>query len=99
MNDKYTRESAKDSLTREANRELGICEQIRQVYDSVYKMTDEKLKEEITEKLIDALIMAKKMGDRLTYYYEKTHETSGHLGTNLKPINQQKLLKMRRKRK
>ena len=94
----YNREGVKESLMKEANRDLGICEQIRQVYDSVYKMPNGELKEEITEKLVDALIMAKKMGDRLTYYYKKTHDTSGHLGSKLTPVDKKALIKMRRAR-
>lgn len=95
----YNREGVRESLMRGVNKDLGICEQIRQVYDSVYKMPNGELKEEITEKLVDALIMAKKMGDRLTYYYKKTHDTTGHLGTTLKPVDQRVLLRMRRARK
>jgi hypothetical protein len=92
------RDEIRISLTTDANRELGICEQIRQVYDSVYKIEDDKLRKEITEKLVDALIMAKKMGDRLTYYYVKTHDTGGHMGENLVPIDHDAVLKMRRTR-
>ena len=94
----YTREEAKESLMKEANRELGICEQLRQVYDSVYELPESKLKTEITEKLVDALTMAKKMGDRLTYYYEKTHDASGHRGYNIVPVDKKALLRMRRNR-
>ena len=39
---------------------MTICEQLRRVYDSVYPMRDKKLKEEITEKLVDAFTTAKK---------------------------------------
>lgn len=83
MNDKYNRQGVKDSLIREANRELNICEQLRCVYDSVHELPDGKLKEEITEKLVDALIMAKKMGDRLTYYSKTYRDTTGHGGKGL----------------
>lgn len=96
--DSYNRAGVKESLTREANRELGICEQIRQVYDSVYELPEGKLKEEITEKLVDALIMAKKMGDRLTYYHKKYNDTTGHDGKNIKQLDKKALLEMRRNR-
>ena len=96
----YRRNEVKKSLMRSASRELGICEQLRIIYDSVYQLPENELKEKITEGLVDALMMAKKMGDRLTYYYIKTKDTSGHLGVELKKIPEfQSLAKIRSTRK
>lgn len=98
---KYDRNIIKNSLMRNANREIGICETIREVYDYVYNLPDSELKTNITEKLIDALTMAKKMGDRLTYYYKLTNDTTGNIGGNLKQIDKKEFhrtLRRRRKR-
>jgi len=79
----YTREQIKDSLMRDTNREMGICEKIRMAYDGVYEMPDGELKERITNDLIDALWMAKKIADRMTYLYETYKDSSGHRGINM----------------
>jgi hypothetical protein len=96
----YDRQELKNSLTRGANFELVICEQLRRVYDSVYELPDGELKEQITEKLIDAFITAKKIADRLTYYYETYHDKTGSEGDNLrKQLYDRSVIKMRRARK
>jgi hypothetical protein len=94
------RQELRNSLIRGANRELVICEQLRRVYDSVYELPEGKLKEQITEKLVDAFVMAKKMGDRLTYYNETYHDTTGNQGDNLrKQLYDKSVLIKRRARK
>lgn len=93
------RNDAKDSLIHEANKELGICEQLRRVYDSVYKLPEGEIKEELTEKLIDAFMMAKNIANRLQYYYDTYHDESGHQGKNTgKILHDKQILFMRRKR-
>lgn len=77
------RERIKNSLIHSLNTQLGICEQLRNTYDSVVKIEDPILREEITEKLVDVLIMAKKMGKRLSYYWQTYHDETGHKGSNL----------------
>jgi len=47
------------------------------------KIHDSELREEITEKLVDALLMAKKMGRRLSYYFKTYHDMTGHQGKNI----------------
>ena len=74
------------SLWYNVNKRLGICEQIRFIYDDVYMMPEGELKQRITERLIDALIMGKKMADRLVYYkktYGVENPDSGNSGKNL----------------
>jgi len=98
------RNAVKINLVRGINRQLGICEQLRIIYDSVYCLPDGELKNKITDGLVDALIMAKKMGDRLQYYFDVTQDQTGHSGINLqvdhKPyLNNRELAKQRRKRK
>ena len=83
MSKQYTREEIKHSLLRGVSREMGICETIRGVYDSVHELPDGELKKQMTEKLIDALWMAKKIADRLAFYYEKYHDKTGSWGTHL----------------
>ena len=100
----YDRKQARLDLMKGINRQLGICEQLRRIYDSVYELPESNLKEDITEKMIDALIMVKKMNDRLLYYHDLTHDMTGHLGKRLavekKPyVNDSETIKKRRMRK
>lgn len=76
---KYTRKEISDNLKYGANVRRAICEQLRQIYDLVYELPDGTLKNELEERLIDALGQAKDMGDRLTYLFWKYHDTTGHL--------------------
>lgn len=62
----------------------GICEVLRCIYDLIEDHPDTQRKNELTEKLIDALIMAKKMNDRLVYYKTTYNDTTGHSGSNIK---------------
>lgn len=81
--DEAIRSKHRRSLTRKTGAGLGICEQLRFTYDSVHELPDSELKEQITEQLVDALIMAKKMQDRLSYYYKTYKDTTGHAGKNI----------------
>jgi hypothetical protein len=95
----YTREEIKDDLIHGINKEIGICETLRCVYDIVYDMPNGEAKTQITEKLIDALHMAKKMGNRLTYYYETYHDKTGTWGEFLIPQNQHIINSLGRQRR
>lgn len=98
------REAVRINLIRGINRQLGICEQLRIIYDSVHKLSEAELKQKITDGLVEAMIMAKKMGDRLQYYHDITHDKTGHAGINLKTdkkpyLDNKELAKERIKRK
>ena len=71
------------SLWYQVNTFLGICEQLRFMYDDVYPMPDSALKTRLTERLIDLMIMGKKITGRLLWYQKKYKDTSGHHGTHL----------------
>jgi hypothetical protein len=77
------RRNIRVNLTQGVNSGLGICEQLRFVHDCVWQLPDSPLKEEITEKLVDALIMAKRMMKRLNYYAKKYPDNTGHKGKNI----------------
>lgn len=62
------------------NSTKGICEQLRLVYDVVHGT---EYADEVLELLTDAMIMAKKMQDRLVYYKTTYNDTTGHAGANL----------------
>jgi len=94
----YTREEIQNSLMKEANREMGICEKLRTIYDVVYTLPESEQKTNITEQLVDALLMAKKMSDRFAYYVETYHDSTGHQGRHLKAVNQKALLQKRKER-
>jgi hypothetical protein len=75
---------ARKSLIYGTNRFKCICETLRLIYDEIYTLEDSEKKERITELLVDALLMSKKMHQRLVYY-KKTYvqDTTGHNAKNL----------------
>ena len=75
----YTREEVFTSLKYGANKRRAICEQLRRIYDIVYELPESDFKKKITEGLVDALWLAKLMGERLSYLFWKYHDTTGHL--------------------
>jgi hypothetical protein len=78
---------AKKSLIYGTNRYSGICETLRLIYDEIYNMQDGQLKDKITELLVDAMVMGKKMHQRLEYYKETyPQDTTGHNAKNLEMI-------------
>lgn len=77
------RKHARTMLIYRANRVLGLCEKLRMIYDEI---ADLENREKITELLIDAFIMAKKMDDRLKYYRITYDDTTGHGGKNLESL-------------
>jgi len=86
LDNRKTRRYIKKSLTLEANSFQDICETLRLVYDEVYKIDDQKLKEIITERLIDAMFMGKRMAARLDYYKKTYNDTTGAQGNSIKPL-------------
>ena len=52
--------SARNTLIRGANSVQGICETLRLTYDLICDLPDKELKEKITERLVEAMVMAKK---------------------------------------
>ena len=98
MTKKERRWVAKE-LIRGTNRHLCICETLRLIYDEIITMKNKKKKDLITRRLMDAFMMAKKMSNRLHYYYEKYGDKTGKQGRNLIYILERKARReMRRKR-
>lgn len=81
------REAIRESLTKEASTYLTICEQLRFVYDTVEQIEDENIKRDLTEKLIDAFNMGKKMNSRLQRYKRETGSITGSAGSHLIPLD------------
>jgi hypothetical protein len=75
MADLRQRHIAKKSLITGTNNKKHICETLRLVYDEIHDSPDN---EKITELLIDAIIMAKKMQDRLAYYQKTYKDNTGN---------------------
>lgn len=94
------RHIARKRLTTQSNTYMGICEVFRMIYDIVYGIKDKETRDQITEKLVDVMIMAKKMNDRLIYYQRTYKDMTGHRANNLIRIpNSGKIAWMRRHRK
>lgn len=77
------RETLREALMTGASRHLTICEQLRFIYDTVYRLPEGEHKEDLTEKLVDALNMAKKMNSRLAKYKRQYNDPKGSAGSNL----------------
>lgn len=99
MASRYNRNFIRKQLMREANVYKCICETLRLIYDDVYYWRSKDRKDRVTELLIDAMIMAKKMASRLSYYKEKYKEQSGSSGSSIPMLtdNKQRML-MRKQR-
>jgi hypothetical protein len=72
------REEARDILMYHANNKKHLCETLRMVYDYVYELPDSQEKTDMTELLIDAMLMGKKMQDRLSYYQKTYKDNTGN---------------------
>lgn len=75
MADLRERHIARKSLITGTNNKKHICETLRLVYDEIHNLPDN---EQITELLIDAMVMAKKMQNRLSYYQKKYKDNTGN---------------------
>lgn len=94
--DEATRRVVRDSLTKEAGRHLTICEQLRFIYDIVHELPDPILKEELTERLVDAFNMGKKMNSRLAHYKRLYSDKTGSEGSNLIKLEHTEVRRMLR---
>lgn len=71
------------SLATEASKSLTICEQLRFIYDTVHQLPGGEVKNDLTEKLIVAFDMGKKMNARLAHYKREYVDKTGHRGKSL----------------
>ena len=83
FDEEKTRMKYKHSLIKQTNTVLGICEQLRFIYDVVYEFEDGPIKEQLTDMLVDAFIMVKKMDKRLFYYKKRFDDGTGHNASHL----------------
>lgn len=81
--DEKVRQIIKEALSTGASQQMTICEVLRFMYDTVYQMPDGELKDDLTEKLIDAMNMAKKIVSRLEHYKRTLGDKTGTRGVNL----------------
>jgi ABC-type Na+ transport system ATPase subunit NatA len=81
--DPIDKEIVFQSLSFEVSKRLTLCEELRFIFDAVNQIQDLEIKQTITEQLIDAMIMAKKMDSRLGEYRKAEQRKPGHRGRNL----------------
>lgn len=74
------RRIAEKSLIYRANNKKHICETLRLICDEVYDMPNN---ERIMELLVDAMVMAKKMQNRLAYYQKTYTDNTGNKAINI----------------
>lgn len=72
------REWYRQQLMYHTNNKKHICETIRLIYDYVYELPNGETKDAMTELLVDAISMAKKMQDRLVYYQKTYNDNTGN---------------------
>lgn len=75
---------ARESLIKGCYHKLSICETLRRTYDLVADLPDKELKKKITDKLVEAITMARKMSNRLVYYRTTYNDQTGHNSSNLR---------------
>lgn len=94
------RQKHKNSLIRQTSAGLGICEHLRFIYDTVAEADiDDATREKLTDQLVDALIMAKKMNKRLVYYYRTYQDKTGTNGSKFNRLQANtSRIRMRRNR-
>jgi len=95
--DKDLRKIILVNLAKETHRYLTICEQLRFAYDIVHGMPDGEIKQRLTDTLIDAFGMAKKMNSRLNYYKRHYKDKSGNAGKNIIYLKHQRARSQMRK--
>lgn len=69
------RHYAKKSLITGTNNKKHICETLRLIYDEIHGLEGSEV---ITELLVDAMVMAKKMQNRLSYYQKTYKDNTGN---------------------
>ena len=98
--DEAIRAKTRESLVRSTGALLGICEQLRFIYDTVEEAgLEPALKERLTDQLVDAMVMAKKMQARLIYYRKTYDDKTGSNRTHLPRLQGNTArIRMRKKR-
>lgn len=81
--DPKNRQILYEALAYDAGDRLTICELFRFMYDTVYDLPDGEIKNDLTEKLIDAMGMAKKMNARLAHYRRTYTDKTGRAGSSI----------------
>ena len=79
------KEARKELLTGYYDK-MTICETLRRIYDLIENIPDKELKEKITDKLITAITMTRKMSNRLIYYRNKYNDTTGKNSSDLELV-------------
>ena len=74
------------NLIKSVNSHECLCETLRLIYDDIHDMKDEEKKERMIDNLVNGMVMAKNVFNRLAYYKEKYKDKSGHGGSSLKRI-------------
>ena len=77
------REWYRGQLMYHTNNKKHICETLRMIYDVVYILPESDAKKEMTELLIDAFTMGKKMQDRLSYYQKTYKDNTGNKASSI----------------
>jgi hypothetical protein len=99
LNNELERTRARRTLMYQANSHQCICETLRMVYDDVHDLSDKERVDRIRDNLVDAVMMAKKMAERLDYYYKTYADKTGNQGKKLVGLhNTSKKLQIRKAR-
>lgn len=88
--DSRLRKRTLQTLQTQAHYLLTICEQLRFIYDDVAQLPEGEIKDSLTEKLIDAMIMGKKINARLVEYKKEAGKHSGAGGAHLVRLSDMK---------
>lgn len=80
MEDLRQRHYARKSLITGTNNKKHICETLRFIYDEIHDAPDN---EKIVELLVDAMVMAKKMQERLSYYQKTYKDNTGNKASDI----------------
>ena len=84
---KLTRAKARKDLIQGTNNKKNICETLRLIYDEIYSIEFDsgnlQALNETEKLLIDAIIMAKKMQNRLSYYQKKYKDNTGNKASSI----------------
>lgn len=73
----------RSQLMYHTNNKKHVCETLRMIYDYVHPMPDSEAKTGMTELLIDAIEMAKKMQDRLSYLQKTYKDNTGNKASSI----------------
>ena len=83
---KEEREILNHSLTKDSSNYLTLCEQLRFIYDTVWLIENDEIRNDLTSKLEVAFNMAKKMNSKMMHYQRKYNDATGSKGNNLLPL-------------